>query len=585
MQPDEPVMAAENFDISNIITPVKPKTLENLLSASKYPRDKTQFLVKGFSQGFRIGYQGDRFIKRYAPNLRLSVGTPVTLWNKVIKEVEKGRYAGPFKEVPFEHFIQSPIGLVPKDQGKDTRLIFHLSYPRSGKSVNSETPDEYCSVKYPDFSEAIQLCMELTKKARMKGKCGVCLIYSGKSDMKSAFRNLPIAPQDYMLLIMKATNPKDGLVYYFVDKCLPFGASISCAIFQEFSNSVAWIFKARTGKKTVNYLDDYYFAALVKALCDGQIRAFLEICDLIGFPVSLEKTEWGTTIIVFLGFLIDAVNQIVGIPVEKVERAIKAINDVLNKKSKKITVHQLQKLCGFLNHLCRCIIPGRAFIRRLYAYTGNNLLPHHHIKVTQEMKSDLGMWLTFLGSPNIYCRPFMDFNNLWNAHILFWYTDASANRALGFGGIFDGKYFWGKWSDSSQPGERNFIDKYNPSIEFLELYGVAVSVFLWLKYVPNRHICLFTDNESVMNMVNNSSSSCKHCMVLIRMITLEGLRHNVRIHAKHVRSKENFLADSLSRLNFREFYKDVDRLGIVLDEEPESIPEELWPIQKLWKKY
>ena len=63
------------------------------------------------------------------------------------------------------------------------------------------------------------------------------------------------------------------------------------------------------GKKTVNYLDDYYFLALLKSLCNGQIQAFLEICDLINFLVSLNKTEWGTMIIVFLGFLIDSEKQ------------------------------------------------------------------------------------------------------------------------------------------------------------------------------------------------------------------------------------------------------------------------------------
>ena len=293
----EEILQFKNVDITNIVTPVKVKVLHQLLTSTNYPSDKTQFLTEGFTKGFRIGHHGDRKVRRFAPNLKLSVGSHITLWNKVMKEVEKGRYAGPFKEVPFPYFIQSPIGLVPKDQGRDTRLIFHLSYPRSGKSVNSETPDEICTVRYPDFCEAIQLCMELILESKKKNKCknGKFLVFSGKSDMKSAFRNLPISPLDYLLLVTKATNPEDGEIYYFFDKCFPFGASISCAIFQEFSNCVAWIFTARTGKKTVNYLDDYYFATLVKALCDNQIKAFLEICDLIGFPVSLEKTRVGNT--------------------------------------------------------------------------------------------------------------------------------------------------------------------------------------------------------------------------------------------------------------------------------------------------
>ena len=348
----------ENLDLDNIITPVNVKNLEKLLIETKYDKQKTKYLINGFSKGFKLGYEGERKnIQRTANNLKISIGTKTDLWNKVMKEVEKKRYAGPFEQVPFSNYIQSPIGLVPKDNGKDTRLIFHLSYPRSGKSVNSETPKEICKVKYPDFSDAVRLCI-----AAGHGH----IAYSGKSDFKSAFRNLPMAKSEYMLLIMKAESPIDHKVYYFVDKCLPFGASISCAIFQDFSDAVAHIFKKKTGEETVNYLDDYYFAALLKALCDSQIQEFLDICAFINFPVSLEKTVWGCEVIIFLGFLIDSINQVIAIPVEKIEKAKGIIRKTLEKQNKKITLHELQKMCGFLNHLCRAIIPGRAFTRRLY---------------------------------------------------------------------------------------------------------------------------------------------------------------------------------------------------------------------------
>ena len=39
--------------------------------------------------GFRIGYTSSRVVKQTAPNLKLTVGSSNTLWNKVMKEVEK----------------------------------------------------------------------------------------------------------------------------------------------------------------------------------------------------------------------------------------------------------------------------------------------------------------------------------------------------------------------------------------------------------------------------------------------------------------------------------------------------------------
>ena len=136
-----------NRDLEHIVTPVNAHKLRDLLNMAGYDKDKTDFLFKGFKEGFSFNYQGNlNKVRRYAPNLKFRIGSPTELWNKVIKEVSLGRYAGPYDEPPFEHFVQSPIGLVPKDKGKKTRLIFHLSYPRNGDSVNSGIPKESCTV-------------------------------------------------------------------------------------------------------------------------------------------------------------------------------------------------------------------------------------------------------------------------------------------------------------------------------------------------------------------------------------------------------------------------------------------------------
>ena len=250
--------------------------------------------------------------------------------------------------------------------------------------------------------------------------------------MKSAFRNLGIKKEHWKYLVMKAESPIDGKTYYFVDKCLPFGASISCSHFQRFSNAVGHIVKWKTNMNLVNYLDDYFFAALLKLLCNNQVREFINICDAISFPISMEKTFWATTRLVFLGLLIDTVNQCVFIPINKVNKAVELIDSILLKKSKKVTLNQLQKVCGFLNFLGRCIIPGRAFTRRLYTYTANDKLkPHHHIRVNAEMRDDLTMWLTFLQHPSVFCRPFLDFSTTLVADEIDMYSNASSKIGMG----------------------------------------------------------------------------------------------------------------------------------------------------------
>ena len=80
--------------------------------------------------------------------------------------------------------MQSPVGLVPKQEPDHTRLIFHLSHPQGG-SINCHTPEELCTVKYDNIQQAVNLCLEASRG------------YIAKSDMKYAFRNLPIRSEDW----------------------------------------------------------------------------------------------------------------------------------------------------------------------------------------------------------------------------------------------------------------------------------------------------------------------------------------------------------------------------------------------------
>ena len=482
-------------------------------------------------------------------------------------EVKLKRYAGPYTSIPFTHYIQSPIGLVPKDSGTKTRLIFHLSYPRGGeppRSVNANTPEHLSAVKYTEFEEAVRLCLAAGVDCK-----------AAKSDLSSAFRHLCIAPQFWKYLVMKAQHPVTGVWYFFIDKCMPFGASISCANFQKFSDALSHIVRVLTGRKNINYLDDFFFVAFLAAVCDGQVSIFLQVCHLINFPVSLSKTVWASTQITFLGLLIDTVRQIVAIPTDKVERAQTMIQYFLTKKSKRVTLKELQRLCGFLNFLCKAIYPGRAFTRRIYAHGSQLTKPHHHLKVDRELRLDLQVWETFLTTPLIYNRPFFDYDNSIKSEFVDFSTDASANALLGAGGICGDRWFVQQWDEE-------FIYKFRPSINYLELFAVTIGIYNWIHLFENRRITLFCDNQSVVHMINNTSSSCPNCMILIRLIVLKSITHNVRVKACYIQSKQNLFPDLLSRLKYKEFRAQARRHQRRFQGTPCEIHQDLWPMGRLW---
>ena len=553
-----------NLNLEDIVTPVNVDMYEEMLNVAGYDRSKRKYLVQGFRNGFSLEYGGPKRFQKKSKNLLLRVGDKFELWNKVMNEFKAERYTGSYEEIPFKNFIQSPIGLVPEDKGKKTILIFHMSYPKTGDSVNSGIPEELCTVNYPDFKDAIEICIKAGKNC-----------FCAKSDMSIAFRNVPMDKKSWKYLILKCEHPITGKTYYFVDKCMPFGASISCSIFQEFSDSVAFLVKYRAHKPLVNYLDDYFFAALRKLLCDSQVSVFLDICKDINFPVSLEKTVWGTTILTFLGLLIDTVNQLICIPCDKIYRALDMLKYFLNKRNGKVTVLEVQKLAGFLNFLCKAIVPGRAFVRRLYSLystsIGIPLLQYHHVRITEDVRMDLRIWKTFLSQPEVFSRPFMDCK-VKSAMDIGMYSDASGSVGKG-AGAYCGKHWtvcqWDKtWSEQAKP-----------SIEYLELYAVTISVLLWIQKFSNSAVKLHCDNKTVCRMINNSSTSCKNCMVLVRIIVLHCLKCNVRLTAEWLSTKDNGMADAISRLQFRR----VRRLAKgSMNLWPDKLPSELWPISKIW---
>lgn len=131
---------------------------------------------------------------------------------KLNKEIELGRIFGPFEVPPFKNFHSSPIGVLPKKQG-GFRLITKLSAP-PGNSIYEFIDPEICSVNYSSFDQAVNMVQNLGPNAQL-----------GKMDISNAFRLLPIRPEDFILLRFKFLDN------YFVDKCLPMGCAISCALF------------------------------------------------------------------------------------------------------------------------------------------------------------------------------------------------------------------------------------------------------------------------------------------------------------------------------------------------------------------
>ena len=118
------------------------------------PSTKTDHL-KEKSYGFRVNFVGAR-VSSESPNLKSAQLERSDITRaKLRQECDAGRIVDPFSTPPFLNFRCSPLGLVPKKDPSEFRMIHHLSYPK-GSSVNDFIPDCCPTIKYASVGDAIK---------------------------------------------------------------------------------------------------------------------------------------------------------------------------------------------------------------------------------------------------------------------------------------------------------------------------------------------------------------------------------------------------------------------------------------------
>ena len=193
--------------------------------------------------------------------------------------------------------------------------------------------------------------------------------------------------------------------------------------------------KQRSGLSTVDhYLDDFFFAGRNHKSCVDLMNTFKQICQELGVPLAEDKSFGPTYKLVFLGLEIDTVSQMVRVLEVKSAELSTLLQEMLRKK--RVTLLQLQSLLGKLNFFTKAIVPGRVFVRRMHDATLGVRKPHHFVRVNQEMKQDMGLWLTFLEEFNgrVYFSEVEWSSNL----VLDLFTDSAGAGNFGCGAYFQG---------------------------------------------------------------------------------------------------------------------------------------------------
>lgn len=492
-------------------------------------RHFVQKIIKYALQGVPLGYKGERKARCHDswPSIYEHYDA---VQKSIAKDVKLGRKVGPFTQPPLRNFVASPLGAFLKHSNK-LRIIHDLSWP-PGRSINDGiSPEEY-KLKYITLDDITSVIKAMGKDTLIS-----------KLDLEDAFKTIPVSPNDWELLgSMLHVEDNDGNIIpqYYFEKVLPFGGRSSPKLFNDFADALEYIMHENGVSICKHFLDDYCtFGKKSSNECAKNLNIMLRTCHDTGFKVNYNKVTEPSTVMEYLGIIIDTHRMELRISEDRLNEIYSELCEwKLMRSCKK---RKLLSIIGKLQFISGVIRPGRTFIRRMIEMSKSVKYLHYKIHLNKEFHRDIDWWLTYLHTWNGVSM-FYDDHWLSNTALEI-YTDASD---LAVGG-----YFGSHWYIIKFEGPLEFLK--NKSINYRELLAIVIAFGTWSKHFSQKRILFHCDNSSVVDIINKGTSKSSDIMELVRTLLMECAYNGFELRAEWIDTKSNILADNLSRLNIEGF--------------------------------
>ena len=130
-----------------------------------------------------------------------------------------------------------------------------------------------------------------------------------KMDIRSAYQNVPVHPDDHWLMGLTWRNS------VFIDTVLPFGLRSAPKIFNTLTDGLEWVVRQEGVTEINHYLNDFLvMGAPGSTECEASLVKLLGSMQQLGFPIVEEKVKGPSTKITFLGIEIDSEVLVLRLP-------------------------------------------------------------------------------------------------------------------------------------------------------------------------------------------------------------------------------------------------------------------------------
>lgn len=481
----------------------------------------SDYLVRGIRNGFRIGFHGCREnLVSNSRNMASALQHPGEVTSHVVAEQARGWMVRlcSVGEAGAAEVQSSPAGVVTKDNtaGK-WRLVQNFSAPE-GASTNDGISSELSSLHYMSVDDVVAQVMKKGRGSEI-----------AKMDVKKAFKNIPVHPDDWHLLGLTW----DGSVY--VSTVLPFGLRSAPLLFTAVADALQWMMEERGVEWLGHYMDDYVTVGSPgSGQCKAHVGIMKDVCEETGAPINPEKDEGPATTITFLGIELDTVKLEVRLPREKLLK-LKALLKKWRQK-KHCQLRDLQSLVGVLAYASKAVRAGRSFTRRLLDLTKITKNQSRRIRLNVSGRSDIEWWHRYCSGWNgIEMMSMVNRLNPECGHTMV--SDASGT--WGCGAVFEEQWFQIQWEHWGQTRDW--------SITVKELLPIVVGAAVWGSMWRGKSVRALCDNMAVVAVIGSGTSKEVEAMHLRRCLAFLEAKHAFHVWAKHLPGVENTLADALSR--------------------------------------
>lgn len=313
---------------------------------------------------------------------------------------------------------------------------------------------------------------------------------------------------------------------------MPFGSRLSSVYMQRMAQFIQRAV-LRQGVLTIIYLDDILVICPKSEDPTEKFDIVMTTVRELGLPIAWEKIVTPTSVIRFLGIVINLEDREIRIPEEKIASFLTLAKQTVTKTF--ISRKSLQSIAGHINHLSKGVKRARLFMNQILESLRHN--QNGPIRVDDRFRKDINWFICFLSE--FYGR-IVPPNP---THTI------EADSCLSGGGGRMGNVCY----SYVYPGE--IADKMH--ISQLEAYNCVIACKVLLEDRSDLCVKIVCDNESAIASFNSGRGRDPVITAMAREFWFFSASYNIEFQFCHAPGESMEVADALSRCHLSPTHEQV----------------------------